>query len=137
MLEGAMMPSTIAEACRAAKFPAVALADRNNLFGAMEFSEACRDFGVQPIIGALVAVERPAPANASRSPLARMVADWLVLLVQDKTGYDNLIGLVSDAHLASDTADAPHLTLAGMAGRTDGLIALTAGPEGALARLIA
>ena len=137
MLEGAMMPSTIAEACRAAKFPAVALTDRNNLFGAMEFSEACRDFGVQPIIGALVAVERPMPANASRSPLARLVADWLVLLVQDKTGYDNLIGLVSDAHLASDTADTPHLTLAGMAGRTDGLIALTAGPEGALARLIA
>ena len=133
MLEGAMTPETIAKACRAMKLPAVALADRNNLFGAMEFSDACRAAGVQPIVGALVAVERP----GSRTPQGRMTCDWLVLLAQDKTGYDNLIAIVSDAHLGCDAADEPHLTLANLDGRTAGLIALTAGAEGALARLLA
>ncbi len=133
MLEGAMTPETIAKACRTMAMPAVALADRNNLFGAMEFGEVAAVHGVQPIVGALVAVERP----DSRTPAGRMVVDWLVLLVQDATGYDNLVGLVSDAHLAADPADPPHLTLTHMAGRTDGLIALTAGAEGALARLLA
>ncbi len=133
MLEGAMSPETIATACRALKLPAVALADRNNLFGAMEFGEAARKAGVQPIIGTLIAVERP----GSRGPGQRAGHDWLVLLVQDKTGYDNLIGLVSDAHLGGDPAEEPHLTLDGLRGRTDGLLALTAGAEGALARLLA
>ena len=133
MLEGAMTPATIAAACARMKLPAVALVDRNNLFGAMEFSDVCRSAGVQPIVGALVAVERP----GSRTPVGRMTCDWLVLLAQDKTGYDNLIALVSDAHLGCDNADDPHLTLPGMTGRTDGLIALTAGPDGALARLLA
>ncbi len=133
MLEGAMTPDAIAAACRTMKLPAVALTDRNNMFGAMEFSEACRAQGVQPIIGALVAVERP----GSRTPAGRMTCDWLALLAQDKTGYDNLIAIVSDAHLGCDAADEPHLTLAGLEGRTAGLIALTAGPEGALARLLA
>jgi len=128
-----MTPATIAAACRADRQPAVALADRNNLFGAMEFSDACRARGVQPIVGTLVAVERP----GSRSLAGRTATDWLVLLAQDKTGYDNLIGLVSDAHLGSEAADAPHLTLAALDGRTAGLLCLTAGPEGALARLLA
>ncbi len=128
-----MTPATIAAACATMKLPAVALADRNNLFGAMEFSDAARGAGVQPIIGALVAVERP----GSRTPAGRMTCDWLVLLAQDKTGYDNLIAIVSEAHLGCDAADEPHLTLPGLAGRTAGLLALTAGPEGALARLLA
>ena len=133
MLEGAMTPETIAATAAADRQPAVVLADRNNLFGAMEFGDACRNAGVQPIVGSLVAVERP----GSRTPAGRMTCDWLVLLAQDKTGYDNLIALVSDAHLGSDAADEPHLTLAGLAGRTAGLLCLTAGPEGALARLLA
>ena len=128
-----MTPDAIATACRTMKLPAVALADRNNMFGAMEFSSACREAGVQPIIGALVAIERPGPRTAA----GRMTCDWLVLLAQDKTGYDNLIAIVSDAHLGCDAADDPHLTLGGLNGRTDGLLALTAGPEGALARLLA
>ncbi len=83
MLEGAMTPKTIAKACRAMALPAVALADRNNLFGAMEFSAACRDEGIQPIVGALVAVERPGSRTASN----RLSCDWLVLLV---AGQDRL-----------------------------------------------
>ncbi len=133
MLESAAQPKAIAKACRALGFPAVALADRNNMFGAMEFSDACSDAGVQPIIGALLAIERP----GARTVLSRAVVDWLVLLAQDEAGYANLIALVSDAHLGSEGTYEPRLSFAQLEGRTGGLIALTGGAEGALARLLA
>ena len=87
--------------------------------------------GVQPIIGAMLAVARPddiGPAGA---------LDWLVLLAQDEAGYDNLCRLVSAAHLDRPIHEEPHVPFDALRGSTDGLIALTAGGEGALARLFA
>ncbi len=133
MLEGAIQPEDLAKACRKAGFPAGALVDRGNMFAAMDFSYAAKDAGVQPIIGALVAIERP----GSRTALTRPVYDWLPLLAQDAAGYANLIALVSDAHLESEPTDEPHVSLDSLAGRTEGLIALTGGADGALARLLA
>ncbi|HWW57999.1 MAG TPA: DNA polymerase III subunit alpha, partial [Sphingopyxis sp.] len=63
--------------------------------------------------------------------------DWLALYAQDEAGYNNLCALVSDAHLGRPAEQDPHVTLASMAGRTDGLLCLTGGGEGALARLLA
>ena len=63
--------------------------------------------------------------------------DWLALYAQDDTGYNNLCALVSAAHLGRPVEQDPHVTLADMAGKTDGLICLTGGGEGALARLLA
>ena len=98
MLESACQPKDIAKACRSLGFPAVALADRNSMFGAMEFTDACRSAGVQPIVGALIAVERP----GAKSVQGRALTDWLVILAQDDAGYANLIALVSDAHLCGE-----------------------------------
>ncbi|MBC7521393.1 MAG: DNA polymerase III subunit alpha [Sandarakinorhabdus sp.] len=133
MLEGAIQPEDLAKHCRRAGFPAAGLADRGNMFAAMDFSYAAKDAGVQPVIGAMVAVERP----GSRTALTRAVYDWLVLYAQNSAGYANLIALVSQAHLGADPADDPHLMLADFEGRTDGLLCLTGGADGALARLLA
>ncbi|MFZ4690638.1 MAG: DNA polymerase III subunit alpha [Polymorphobacter sp.] len=133
MLEGAIQPEDLAKHCRRGGFPAAGLADRGNMFAAMDFSAAAKDAGVQPIIGAMVAVERP----GSRTALTRAVYDWLVLFAQDSAGYGNLISLVSQAHLGADPADDPHLMLADFDGRTDGLLCLTGGADGGLARLLA
>ncbi len=133
MLEGAMQPKDLVKACRKHGFPAVAVTDRNNMFGAMEFSDYAKSEGVQPIMGALLAVERPGSGDRTTRP----IIDWLALLAQDDTGYSNLIELVSRAHLDGDGSQDPHLKLSALYGHTEGLIALTAGPEGALARLLA
>ncbi|AIF81589.1 DNA polymerase III subunit alpha [endosymbiont of Acanthamoeba sp. UWC8] len=47
----------LAKKCVEYKFPAICLADHKNLFGALEFSQACIKSGVQPIIGCIVKVE--------------------------------------------------------------------------------
>ncbi|MET0360561.1 MAG: PHP domain-containing protein, partial [Sphingobium sp.] len=132
MLEGAIEPKAIAKIARKLGFPGVGLADRNGLYGAMAFSDACKGEGVQPIIGSLVGVGRPNDIGGGTDAI-----DWLALYAQDETGYDNLCDLVSAAHLERPDGQAPHVTLDRMAGRTDGLICLTAAGEGALVRLLA
>ena len=131
MLEGAMEPKTIAERAAKLGFPAIALADRNGLYGAMPFSEACFSKGVQPIIGTMLGVVRPAEIGGAAG------VDWLALLAQDEQGYANLCKLVSAAHLDRPVDEEPHVDFAKLQGLSEGLIALTAGAEGAVARLLA
>ncbi len=131
MLEGAIEPKAIAKQAKKLGFPAVALTDRNGLYAAMPFGEACMAEGVQPIIGAMLAVARPEDIG----PVGTL--DWLALLAQDEAGYHNLCRLVSAAHLDRPIHEEPHVPFAALEGATDGLIALTAGGEGALARLFA
>ncbi len=126
-----MEPKTIAERAAALGFPAIALTDRNGLYAAMPFSDACMSKGVQPIIGAMLAIARP--AEIAGAP----VLDWLALLAKDDAGYANLCKLVSSAHLDRPISEEPHVDFAKLADHSEGLIALTAGSEGALARLLA
>ena len=128
MLEGAIEPKAIAKAARERGFPAIAVADRNGLYGVMAFGEACKAAGVQPIVGTLLSVARPGQRLVNGAPL---------IDAQDDAGYDNLCALVSAAHLGRPVEQDPHVLLTDIAGRTDGLICLTGGGEGALARLLA
>ncbi|MEA3017602.1 MAG: polymerase subunit alpha [Sphingomonadales bacterium] len=131
MLEGAIEPKAIAKIAKKNHFPAAALTDRNGLYAAMAFTDACVAEGVQPIVGAMLAVARPEAQG--RAP----VLDWLALYAQDDKGYDNLCALVSSAHLGRPLEEEAHVTLEVLEGRSDGLIALTAGGEGGVARLLA
>ena len=81
MLEGAIEPKAIATKARELGFPAVALTDRNGLYAAMPFSEACVAAGIQPIIGTLLAVTRPELTDGAPAE-----TDWLALYAQDDTG---------------------------------------------------
>ena len=123
-----MEPKAIAERAAKLGFPAVALADRNGLYAAMAFTEACSGKGVQPIVGAMLAVARPLEMGSG--------VDWLVLLAKDDEGYSNLCHLVSSAHLDRPVELDPHVPFSALEKSNAGLIALTAGAEGALARLL-
>ena len=132
MLEGAIDPKAVVSRAKALGFPAAAITDRNGLYGAMAFSDAAKKAGVQPIIGTLLGVARPGVADDKGPRL-----DWLALYAQDEQGYDNLCALVSAAHLDRPVHEDAHVPIEALEGRTGGLIALTAGGEGALARLLA
>ncbi len=137
LLEGAIHIADLAERCRAEGMPAVAMTDSANLFGALEFSETMAAAGVQPIIGVSLPVETP-HGEPPRPGHQKPRPDALVLLVQNETGYRNLMALVSKAHLESEAHEAPHIALGDLAenGRSAGLIALTGGPDGPLGRLL-
>ena len=132
MLEGAIEPKILAKTAAKRGFPAVALTDRNGLYAAMAFSDAAMDAGVQPIIGATLGVARPVEWGGAKETI-----DWLALLAKDEAGYANLCRLVSKAHMERPDHLTPHVTMADLASHADGLIALTAGGEGAVVRLLA
>jgi DNA polymerase III subunit alpha len=132
MLEGAIEPKAIAKHASQLGFPAIAITDRNGLYGVMPFEDSARGLGIQPIIGMLLSIARP-----DSETQGGFVRDWIVLYAQNDTGYVNLCRLASMAHLdRPETYDA-HVTFTQLDGMTDGLIALTGGAEGALTRLFA
>ena len=127
MLEGAIDPKAIAQLAKDRGFPAIAICDRNGLYGSVAFAGACRDKGIQPIVGALLGVSR-----GEDGPV-----DYLPLYAQDEKGWDNLCHLVSRAHLDRPLHEEPHVMREWLEGYSDSLIALTGAGEGALARLLA
>ncbi|GAA4775730.1 DNA polymerase III subunit alpha [Stakelama sediminis] len=132
MLDGAIEPKAIAKQAHILGFPAAGLTDRNGLYASMAFSDACIGGGVQPVLGTMLTVARPGMPET-----AEPIYDWLALYAQDSTGYDNLCALVSMGHLDRPIEQPAHVELSALEGRTDGLICLTAGGEGALAKLFA
>nr|WP_257575823.1 DNA polymerase III subunit alpha [Sphingomonas sanguinis] len=132
MLDGAIDPKAIAAQAKANAFPAAGLTDRNGLYAAMAFSDAAKKAGVQPVIGTMLGIARPdMPDNVGA------VVDWIALYAQDVTGYDNLCALVSAAHLDRPIELAAHVGFDTLETFSKGLIALTAGGEGGIARLFA
>ncbi len=126
--EGAIKADKIATLARDAAMPAVAITDTSNLFGALEFSQACTSKGVQPIIGcqiSLIRTEKPG-----------LPPDPIVLLAQDAQGLANLQRLSSLGFTSSDPAD-PQLPLQTVLDHAAGLTLLTGGTRGPLARLLA
>ncbi|WP_313435303.1 DNA polymerase III subunit alpha [Novosphingobium sp.] len=133
MLDGAIDPKAAAKLAKERKFPAAAICDRNGLYGAPTYAQACKSAGVQPIVGTFLAVARPGAVKQGQDrPI-----DWLALFAQNEAGWLNLCDLVSRAHLDRPLHLEAHVELDSLRGHTDGLICLTGGGEGALARLFA
>src|SRR3954462_13473040 len=126
--EGAITPKNIAALARADGQPAVAITDTSNLFGALEFSQACTTKGVQPIIGCQIALTRADNAQLPPDPVA--------LPAQDDTGLGNLRALSSAGFLTAEPAN-PQLPLQTVLDHAPGLVLLTGGTTGPLARLLA
>ena len=130
LLEGALPIKTLAQTALAARMPALAVTDRNNLFGALEFSETAAGKGIQPIIGATLRI-RPAEDSADSTDIEGDIA----LLVKNRAGYDNLMALISAAHIKSEGKQGPGVEEAMLARHADGLICLTGGPDGPFNKL--
>lgn len=90
--------------------PALAITDRNNLYGAIEFYKSAKKSGIKPILGVDIDVELAGANN------------HLILLARNEVGYKNLLKLVSKAHLA-DSAN-PRATSSMIAEHGANLIAL-------------
>ncbi len=126
--EGAIKADKIAAAAQDAKMPAVAITDTGNLFGALEFSQACAARGVQPIIGCQVSLTR------AENP--RLAPDPVVVLAQDAAGLANLQRLSSQGFMQGDPAD-PQLPLQTLLDHAEGLVLLTGGTRGPMGRMLA
>ncbi len=78
--------------------PAVAITDHGNMFGAMEFYETAKKYGVKPILGCEFYLARRDRFHKEGSHIAD-APYHLILLAKDGEGYKNLIKLVSLGYL--------------------------------------
>ena len=134
LLEGALTIQKLAVLARADETPALALTDSNNLFGALEFSEAMAEVGVQPIIGVTLSLTFATESQTTLGAEQRgpSIEGRIALLAKDANGYANLMRLSSDAYFAAAETGEVVTSIAELAARAEGLIALTGGPEGVI-----
>ena len=135
LTEGANKVDKIVSLAKEAGMPAVAVTDRNNLFGALEFSQYAAKAGIQPIVGVDIAIRRDEEGGVATTSKLPTV-DWLTLLAQNEDGYKNLMRLVSRAHLEFKAGSTAALPFDELVGQTEGLLAFSGSPASALGRLL-
>src|SRR6185503_13238897 len=86
-LRGSSLPEDFIKAAGHLDMPALALCDRDGVYGAPRFFNEARLAGIRPIIGAELTMEDGA---------------ILPVLVENRTGYQNLCRLLTRAHLRGD-----------------------------------
>jgi error-prone DNA polymerase len=94
--EGAFTPEQLVAHAASLGMPAVALTDRDGLYGAARFVRACEQAGIRSVLGASLTVRAPTPPPGDAH---------VVLLAEDDAGYANLCRLVTDAHLLGERGD--------------------------------
>jgi error-prone DNA polymerase len=86
-LRGASTPKQFAERAAQLQMPAVALCDRDGVYGAPQFFGHARELGVRPIVGAELTMDEKT---------------ILPVLVQSRAGYENLCQMLTRAHLRNE-----------------------------------
>ena len=74
---------------------ALAITDHGNMFGVKEFHDAATAASIKPIIGCEIYVARTSLED--KTSVEDRSGDHLILLAKNKTGYRNLVRLVSEA----------------------------------------
>jgi len=127
LVDGLVRVKPLVKAVAGAGMPAVAVTDQSNLFALVRFYKAAVAVGVKPIAGADLWLRNPDdPTRPHR----------LVLLVQDGQGYRNLTRLISRAYREGQHLGVPQVDRSWLSGAAEGLIALSGGPEGDVARAL-
>jgi len=133
LLEGAVRIRDLAKMCTDAGMPAVAVTDTNNMFAALEFSVLAAEAGLQPIIGCTLNITFEKPGEpGTAAPHSATPDGSIALLAKDEAGYRNLMELTSRAYVVAAEVGQAFVTVAELQAYSDGLIALSGGPEGLL-----
>ncbi|MCP5536935.1 MAG: DNA polymerase III subunit alpha [Akkermansiaceae bacterium] len=111
--------------------PAVAMTDHGNLYAAVEFYQNARNAGVKPILGCEVYLA-PASLHHKKEVPGRKNSSHLTLLAKNKTGWENLVKLVSIGHLEGDYLGEPRVDREHLAKFAEGLVCLSGCVNGAV-----
>ncbi|MBA3568569.1 MAG: error-prone DNA polymerase [Pyrinomonadaceae bacterium] len=161
-LEGAAVPEELIAACAELQMPAMALLDRDGVYGAPRFHMAAKKNGVKAHIGAEITVQSPkskvqgqSQENAEHPDIQRQKKNlglWTLdvgqksspayhpvvtipVLVRNRTGYQNLCRLITLMKLRVPKHAKPGecaVTTDELAAHAQGLICLTGGEQGPL-----
>jgi len=139
-LAAASQPEALIERAAELSMPALALADRNGLYGVARFHTAATKTGVKAHIGAEISVSTYGSRLTPPSWLPHQHPSEpprLLLLCASQTGYQNLCQLITRFKMRESTKAEGAATLDDLEEFSAGLICLTGGDEGPLAATLA
>lgn len=133
LLDGAAEIGRLLEKTKQLGMPALAITDHGVMYGCLKFYQQALKAGIKPLLGCEVYV---APRGyKDKTPKVDENPFHLVLLAEDNRGYQNLLKLVSMAHLEGFYYK-PRIDLQLLAKYSRGLIGLTACMSGRIPRLL-
>jgi error-prone DNA polymerase len=146
-LEGASLPEDLVETCARLEMPALALLDRDGIYGAPRFHMAAKKAGVKAHVGSEVTVQfqvsgfefQGTTKAHNLKPDTRDPKPFLVrlpLLLESRTGYQNLCRLITRMKLRAKKGEGA-ATMDELAAHAAGLICLTGGDDGPMAQALA
>jgi error-prone DNA polymerase len=112
-LDGASLPEALVDRAASLGYPALALLDRDGLYGAPRFHLAAKRAGIKAIIGAELTIGVATTASVLRLPV----------LVESSDGYRNLCRLITRMKLRAPKGEGS-LALDDLDGHVGGLVAL-------------
>src|SRR5690606_34433051 len=95
--------------------------------------------GIQPIIGCQLnlAIDAQDPRHQQMHlNINKIATDQLVVLAQNQQGYSNLLRLVSESWRKAKSTGKPYIDFCDLQKGCEGLIALTAGYQGGVGKLL-
>ena len=95
LLDGATRIKDVLKHAKENNMPAAAITDHGVMYGAIEFYKTAKEEGIKPIIGCEVYMIEGDINDKSK----KVSNNHLVLLAKDKKGYQNLVKIVSIAHI--------------------------------------
>ncbi|MFH1913534.1 MAG: DNA polymerase III subunit alpha [Pseudomonadota bacterium] len=136
LLDGAIRIKDLLARAKDLGMPAVAITDHGSMFGAVTFYTEAMSMGIKPIIGCEVYVA-PGDMDDERAHESKDKSGGyhLVLLARNRTGYKNLIKLVSIGYLEGFYYK-PRVSKHLLNQYSDGLIALSACLAGEVPRML-
>src|SRR5437879_1717692 len=135
LLDGLSRISDLVARAKELDMPALALTDHGALYGAIDFYVQATQAGIRPIIGTEAYIARTNRFERDPRIEGHGKPFHLVLLAKDFKGYQNLVALVTAAHL-DGYYYRPRMDKDLLRERSEGLIALSACLQGELARAI-
>ncbi len=139
-LAGASQPDSLIERAAVLGMHAMALADRNGVYGAARFHAAAKRCGIRAHIGAEIAVSSFANRLTPPAWLPHQCLDdapRLTLLCTSQAGYQNLCQLITRFKMREAKKTEGAATIEDLEEFSPGLICLTGGDEGPLAAALA
>jgi len=135
LLDGAARLEKLVQKAKDLRFPAIALTDHGNLFGAIDFYLAAQKAGVKPILGCELYVAPGSRKDRGSQDGGYEGANHLTVLVRNRTGYANLIKLVSRAYFEGFYYK-PRVDRELLAEHADGLVVLSGCLNSEVSRLL-
>jgi error-prone DNA polymerase len=139
-LAGGSLPEKLMERAKELEMPAMAIADRNGVYGAARFHSPALGCGTKAHIGAEIAVSSFGNRLTPPGWLPHQFSDEparVTLLCASQTGYQNLCQLITRFKMRETTKAEGAATAEDLEEFAGGLICLTGGDEGPLAAALA